>query len=188
MTRRLLIVILSLMFCHPFADAQREILDMGAARDFCDSSPLDEIEGIWYYVEDDVKVLVRRNTLDDSVYDIQVVETPDCRLRPGELLGKMHVSADPRQFRMSLFTNRSKGGLLSDERECLAVLGKDGESLRIKGKKYKISLRSLYLLPRFWRMVRVVVDNPLDDLPRGLVKIYPSYDGNGSTRRSPRYL
>lgn len=168
-------------------DGVSRIMDMGMAKEYCDDALLDDIEGVWHYVEDDVKVLVKKRDLTEGVYDMIVVETPDCRLRHGEKIGSISVSADASMFRMEVFTSRKKD-ILSDLGECLAVLSKDKDALLIQPKKLKIRMRSLSILPRFWRMIRISVDNPLDKLPRGVVRIYPAYDGNGSSRRQPRYL
>lgn len=183
----------SLLFCLTLslAAARTPVMDERAARDYCDREILDEVEGIWHYVEDDVKVLVSRDKDGTGNYRITVLETPDCRVSPGDVIGRLVPSADRRQFRMELYTD-CRSGLLTDTRECLATLGDDGNALLIKARKLKLKLRlrGLSLLPRFWRLVSIGYDksDPLEKLPRGMVRIYPSFDGDGSGLRAPRYL
>lgn len=164
--------------------------DMGAAVELCDSSPLDPVEGVWLYPDDNVTVLVlRRESSEQSFteYDLTVVSSSDCRLSPGDLLGRLTASADPSRFRLTLFTVR-KDASLTLPGECLATLDVLKEALFVQSRKLKIRIGINTLLPRFWRIAKVSVDNPLDRLQPGMVRIYPSYDGNGSSRRKPRYL
>lgn len=161
--------------------------DIDYARQWCDATVLAGPEGIWEFPEDETTVLVSRSSNRKGFYDIFVISTPDCRLHAGDLLGELRNSVDRNKFRLSLFCRR-KDNLLTDSRECLATLSDDGYAMHIAGKKYKISLRNIYILPKFWRMVRVSVDNPLDKLPEGMVKVYPSPDGNDSRRGEIRVL
>ncbi|MDE5877727.1 MAG: hypothetical protein K2H47_09580 [Muribaculaceae bacterium] len=166
------------------------VCDVIGAREWCDTTALHPIEGIWIYPEDNVTVLVRR--LPDSdrpayrKYDICVIDTPDCSMTPGESIGILEATADSKSFRLRLFTKRKKG-ILTGLTDCAARLA-DEENLRVETPKFKFRLGSLSVLPKFWRMVRVSIDNPASRLPAGMVRIYPSYDGNGSSRSTPRYL
>ncbi len=166
------------------------ICDIIGAREWCDTTALQPIEGIWIYPEDNVTVLVRRLSDTDRIayrtYDICVVDTPDCSMTPGESIGFLEGTADAKAFRLRLFTKRKKGKL-SGLLDCAARLS-DDENLRVESPKFKFRLGSLSILPKFWRIVRVSIDNPASKLPVGMVRIYPSYDGNGSSRSTPRYL
>lgn len=162
-------------------------LDMTAARAYCDSAPLAPIEGIWQYPDDGVTVLIRRDTADPRRYEVKAIESEDTRVSSGDVIGTIEESPDPNRFRLTLATEAHKG-LTGKSAECLASLSKDAGALHIKMKKRTISLNPSWILPRFWRMVRVKTRDPLDKLPAGMVKVYPGYDGNGSSRRSPRYL
>ncbi|MDE6772767.1 MAG: hypothetical protein K2J49_09210, partial [Muribaculaceae bacterium] len=84
--------------------------------------------------------------------------------------------------------------ILSNPRSCIATLSKDGETIILdkeeKSLKLRFSLNPSILLPKMWRIVRIgtSTSKPKANPPAGMVRIYPSYDGNGSSRRSPRYL
>ena len=174
--------------------------DMERAKEICDSAALSAPEGIWLYPDDNVTVLVLRKDISSPSalpeFELSVIETTDVSLRPGERIGSLHSTADPRKFTMRLFTDRRKG-VLSKPESCIVTLGNDSETLMLpKKKKSKLrirySLNPASLLPKMWRIVRFGISsgNGTDNeqAPVGLVKIYPSYDGNGSSKRDIRYL
>ncbi len=173
------------------AGARTGVRDIQEARDICDSRPLTAPEGIWLYPDDQVTVLIFASSAagPNSLpqYDITVVDSSDVRMSPGTVIGKIESTPDVQNYKMTLFTSR-KGNIPVSPRECLATLDKDGDVFYVKGKKLKIRFNPMSLLPRFWRIARISTGNPLQRLPAGMVRIYPSYDGNGSSRRSPRVL
>lgn len=156
-------------------------------RDWCDSNVLSPIEGIWEYPEDGARVLIMADPKNPSTYSITVISTPDCRLEYGDVIGRIHPSVDNKQFRLEQWTRKEKF-IFSKAENCVATLSSDGESLRVKSPKLKFKVNLYTLLPRFWRIVRVSYKNPVDDLPVGLIKVYPGYDHNGSLRRKTRIL
>lgn len=171
--------------------------DIDMARRICDSIPIEQPEGIWIYPDDNVTVLVLRDARISSTalqsYSISVIETSDCSLKPGDIIGKLHATPNEGKFKIELFTQRKKG-ILSNPRSCIATLSKDGETIILdkeeKSLKLRFSLNPSILLPKMWRIVRIgtSTSKPKANPPAGMVRIYPSYDGNGSSRRSPRYL
>jgi len=173
--------------------------DMGRAIEICDSMPLDHPEGVWRYPDDNVTVLIARDVLQshpgEDVYAISVIATDDCRLSTGETIGFLKSTASPDKYVMTLYTER-KNPVLAKPMECVVTLGKDKETFILPEKKSKwprlrFSINPSTLLPRMWRIVRFGVSGPdrsEKSAPIGLIKIYPSYDGNGSSRRTPRYL
>lgn len=160
----------------------RDVSDMGAARDWCDSAMLHRIEGIWEFTADETKVLVRRMPGRTTEYEIIVIESPDVRLHPGEAIGSIKASASASKFDMFLCTGR-RNDLPGDPRHCLVTLDDKNGVMITESSKIKLSLSSRWFLPSFWRALRVSVKNPLDALPRGLVRIYPV-----ENRREPDYL
>lgn len=157
------------------------------ARRWCDTRPLSAVEGIWEYPQDGARVLIRKDISTPGSYSIIMLSTPDCRLEPGDTIGRLSPSADPRQFRLRQMTRKEDHTLIKPC-DCAASLSSDGESLRVKSLKIKLKININTLLPRFWRLVRISVSDPVEDLPAGLVKIYPGYDHNGSLRRKIRVL
>lgn len=167
------------------------ISDMASAREYCDGKPLRPVEGIWSFPQDHISVLIasddnHRSTAADS-YTLYVVESEDCRLRPGDVAGKMEATPDPQKFKLSLYTRRT-GKILGMPIDCVATMREEGESLIVKAPDIKIKINPMVLFSKFWRLVRIRIDNPVESLPAGMLRIYPGYDGNGSLRRIPRYL
>ena len=156
------------------------------AMEFCDKADLQPIEGLWTYPEDDVTVLIFRSEDKKVLYDIFVVEAASCLLSAGMRIGELHASADPDKYTLKLFTS-IKNGLPAAPCDAVATYSESKESLTFKRSSLKFRINPTRLLPSFWRLVSVSVKSP-DPAPEGMIKIYPSYDGNNSTRRGPRYL
>lgn len=167
-----LMICIPTMFCHGTASARNTVGSMEEARLYCDRNELEEPEGIWEFPEDETRVLVIRDPGKAGTFDIIILSTPDCRLEPGERIGSLRQSADNRKFHLSLFARRNFG-ILSDLHSCLAELKEKDNSLFIHPRKIKISFRSLWFLPRFWRSLRIRIEDPAADIPHGLVRVYP---------------
>ncbi|MCM1153036.1 MAG: hypothetical protein NC328_05230 [Muribaculum sp.] len=161
--------------------------DMAAAEDLCDSMPISGPEGIWSFPEDNVIVLIMPDDTSQGEFRISVVQSDDCRLVPGEVIGCLKPSADADKFTLSLFTSR-KRGRLSAPADCAATLVEKEEAIYIEKRKIKLKFNPLGFLPYFWRSIRFSISDPVKQIPNGMVRIYPSYDGNGSSLRKPRYL
>lgn len=185
MTRILIIISAMISSCIFSAGAQR--FSEENARIWCDNNPLHEIEGIWEYPEDNARVLIQADKNVPGAFSLTVISTPDCRLSPGDVIGRLYPSVDSRQFRLEQWTRKDNLSLIKPH-DCTATLSSDGESIRVKSAKLKFKINPNILLPRFWRIVRFSFNNPVDELPAGLVKIYPGYDHNGSLRRKIRIL
>ena len=161
----------------------KEISDMGAAIDWCDQAMLDRIEGIWEYPSDYTSVLIRKSNTEKGHYDILVVESADTRLNPGDKIGYLKSSPDPDKFEMGLYRTKLESGVFAELGKCLAQFNEGKDALLTQGRGIKFSLGSRYLLPSFWKLVRISVKDPLSNLPKGLVRIYPK-----TKRLQPDYL
>lgn len=164
-----------------------EYIDLLSSRRYCDTAPLYPAEGIWEYPEDGLTVLIRHRSASAGIYDVVAIDSEDTRISPGNVIGRLESTPDPRQFRMILHTKARKG-VLGSPVQCLATLSAEGDALFVKSKKTKVIFNPALLLPRFWRVARIRTSDPLEKLPAGMIKVYPSYDGNGSSRHHPRYL
>lgn len=196
---RIISVIILLIAALPvFAQGVRAY-DIDRAMEICSSLPLDNLEGVWLYPEDKVTVLIlRKDNFSASlpVYEISVVESDDTNLLPGEVIGNIESTAESGKYKITLFTERTKN-ILQKSNSCTASLSKDTDALILKGNKsnklkLRLNLNVTRLLPNFWRFVRISTNtgsnSSSSETPVGMVKLYPSYDGNGSSRRQPRYL
>ena len=176
------VVLLLTALVAVFSISAQHIADMEAARTYCDTAPLQRIEGIWDMTTADCKVLICRNPASDSEYDIIVLESDDSRLLPGDVLGTVKASANPDQFKLTLNTGFKWNA------ECLATLSSDDMSLRIERPKRKLKLSPYMLLHKFWGLFRYESDTPTDRLQQGMVRLYPRGVGDSANRFHIRYL
>lgn len=187
MNLRLVLICMVVWLTASEASASRPIADYVEAKELCDKTDLRPVEGLWTYPEDDVTVLVMRNPDKKGIYEIIVVEAADCSLRPGMELGELRESADPDKFTLKLFT-AVKNGTLQVPCEAVATFHENKDCITVKKKSgVNIRINPTRLLPSFWRLASVSLKSN-ESAPEGMIKIYPSYDGNGSSRRAPRYL
>lgn len=173
--------------------------DPEMAEEICRQRPLESVEGIWLYPDDKVTVMIL-NESDKEIansfpeYVISVVDTSDARLHPGDVIGRLYATSEDKTFRIELSTE-SKNSLLLKPKSVLATLSKEGDTFLIKKQKSPFKGRLNFnfnrLLPGFWKIVSAGINSSGSNqiqAPVGMVKIFPSYDGNGSSRRKVRYL
>lgn len=161
--------------------AQR-IIDMQSACEYCDRAMLHRVEGIWEYPADNTRVLVRRAPGSETRYDIIAIETPDCRMEPGDVVGYLMQTASPTKFEFGMYRDK-KNGILSELGKGAATLTDSDNTITVESRKFKISLASRWFLPQFWRALRIKIDDPASKLPSGMVRIYPQ-----TSRPQPDYL
>lgn len=172
--------------------------DMGEAMEICTNRALDNLEGIWIYPDDGVTVLIMRSDNSEKIsslpeYTISVIEGEDCRLLPGDIIGNLKATAGANSYTIELFTEE-KNRIFLKPYSCLATLSRDGDELIIKKQKspfkFRLNLNFNRLLTGFWKIASIGINRNQQNTepPAGMVKIFPSYDGNGSSKRSPRYL
>lgn len=188
-----------LFFAGNICDAGNPIAyDMEMAKEICLNSALDHLEGIWIYPDDHVTVLILKKDSQGKVsslpeYDIRVIDGEDARLAPGVSIGTLYATPNANVFKIELMTEE-KNKILCKPYSCLANLSKDHDNLIIKKTKspfrLRLNLNFNRLLTGFWKIVSVGTNKNYQNLeaPAGMVKIFPSYDGNGSSKRKPRYL
>lgn len=149
------------------------------------------VEGIWEFTEDRVQVAIIRSNFDElPEYDLIVVDSYNGTLLPGSTLGCLSASAKSGEYKLKLSTRHSTRLKSNNFRECKANIGEDGYSMTItpvKGK-LRITFSPMTILPNFWRVLKINERENRDLPAAGFIKIFPSYDGNGSSRFSPRTL
>lgn len=191
---------LCICFSMGLSASNHSVYDIGKARELCDSLPLDNIEGIWICPDDNVTVLMlrKKHTPPASLpeYEMTVVESTEANASPGDIIGNLKATSDMKKYDVELFTKKKKG-ILTNPKKCVATLSSDGEFMRMarsssSGIRLRFNLNPSYLLPRLWRSIFRISTSGSSEGPSkyegGMLKIYPSYDGNGSDRRKPRYL
>lgn len=176
------ILILATVLSMPFMASGADICDEGQAREYCDTTTLHRIEGIWEFPDDQTRVLIQRHAADNR-YNMVVVASADCRLTPGMILGSAKPTAEPGTYELAI-SRKKVGGVLTDPGKCRARLADNESSLTFKPRKLSLNIGSFYLLPRFWRMFRFKINDV--EIPKGMVRVYPVPYGSKSLE--PVYL
>ncbi len=162
--------------------------DPVAARAYCDKAPLMDPEGLWEYPEFNVQVLIVRDDEDASSFGIWIIDSENCTLSPGDRLGTLSPSLKTGEFKLNIFTS-VKNGKLCASKDALASFSEKDEAIFVDKFKIKFSFNPFGFLPsHLRRLFRLKTENPADKIKTGLKRIYPSYDGNGNSRRRPIYL
>lgn len=154
------------------ADAGESATTIPVAREWCDTEVLSPVEGIWEYPADGVVVLIRRNGLKASTYDITVLESEDPRLGNGICIGHLIETPEKDCFRLSQYRLR-KGDILTGMIDCVAKLTSDKGGITVSAPKLRFRMNPSILLPGFWKIVRFSLTAPTDNIPVGLVRRYP---------------
>ena len=167
-------------------------IDISEAKELCDELPLQPVEGLWDFPEENMTVMVMRGedasgNTSAARYAVTVVETPDVRLVPGDTIGWMEASVDPKIFRMTLYTRKNLYTLMQPA-NILARLADDGRALQLKAEKWGLKLSRISFLTSFWRSIKLQHDNPLKQLPVGMRRVYPLPEQLPSDSREIRYL
>lgn len=174
-------ILLSISFIAGAESREPQIADYGAAVDYCRTKPLKGPEGLWIFPDDLSKVMIIGEENNPYKFNIYVVESDDCRLKPGEKIGEMEQSAAKGKFTLSLFTSRNKN-ILTDMRRCLAEYNTGAGRILIHPRSVKFSLRNSLrtslqpfdILPKFWLLFNAKVNDPAAALPTGLIRLYPN--------------
>ena len=159
---------------------------------YCDTCPIDKLEGLWAFPDDEILLWIKKCS--DAVeyskrfqYQVIAVEAEDQYIVPGSIIGYLSITPDADQYRMWLFTD-CHNTIFSKPQDCVATLIEDGYGIAFTKKEHRVTINPMGLLPNFWRIIKVQTSDPKKTQKRGFIKVYPSYDGNGSMRNSPRYL
>lgn len=145
----------------------------------------DPAVGIWHFPDDGVDVVILP---DDGCrsFRMTVADSDVPSLRPGHLMATLDATAEPRTYRLT-FAGRDIGKILKGTK-CVARVSADGEGMAVKSSGISLRLNPLGVLTRFTRLLRLSVDLPLESAPDGLLRIYPTYDNAGGSRRRPTIL
>ncbi len=150
---------------------------------------LQPMEGVWEYPNENMKLAIERWKGDGNVaYRIVLLASADIELLPGAVVGYMAPSADPKKFKLWIYTERGKDGLKSPM-ECVATLSADGTSLIFDPPhiKMKVRINLARVFTKIFRGVSVTPEKVEEKLPVGFRKVFPA-NGNGEKFNEIRYL
>lgn len=160
----------------------QKISDAGAAREYCDTTALQRIEGIWEMTTKECSVLISRDGNSRDHYIMTVIDSRDARILPGTVIGNIETSADPNQFLLTM------KGDLKLKIKCLATLSSDDMALHIEKPRHRLKFSPTLLLSRFWRLFRYESDSPAERIKNGLIRLYPRGINNQSNDFRVKYL
>ena len=151
--------------------------------------PLQQLEGIWEYPNEEMKLAIERYSGEQNVaYRIILLESTDLELLPGTVVGYIAPSADAKKFQLWIYTQSSQTGLKAPM-ECVATLSADATSLTFVPPHYKMKVRinMIRFFTNIFRGVSVIPEKVEEKLPVGFRKVYPA-NGNGEPFNEIRYL
>lgn len=151
--------------------------------------PLQLLEGIWEYPNEDMKLAIERYDGEQNIaYRIIMLESSDLELLPGTVVGYIAPSADAKKFQLWMYTQSSKVGLKAPL-ECVATLSADATSLTFVPPHYKMKVRinMIRFFTNIFRGVSVIPEKVEEKLPVGFRKVFPA-NGNGEKFNEIRYL
>lgn len=144
----------------------------------CDAMDLQPIEGIWYYPDEMMTVVVERcpdsfNKMSNH-YRMVLVSANDMSLLPGTVIGYCVQSADRNKYKLWMYSEQ-RGSLIANPQMCVAELNVDKDELLIERSEIKVRVRVNFsrFLPNLFKGVSVVASKNDINVPEGFRKIYP---------------
>lgn len=149
----------------------------------CDALDLQPIEGIWYYPDEKMTVVIERCS--DAVtsmiadYRIVLVSAADMSLLPGTVIGYCVQSGVHKKFRMWLYCEQDYD-ILENPQMCVATFNEDSGELLVERSEVKVKVRINFsrFLPRLFRGISIVPTKKEVEVPEGFRKVYPAIEGD----------
>ena len=151
--------------------AAQEICD-AAARRYCDTNPIERIEGIWQLTGDSGRTVMIRRTAERGNYVMTSLSCDDARILPGDTLATLTFTPDPTRFRLRM---KFGPGIAAISQTCAATLVDGDRGLTVEKPGFRFSLSPRLMFSEFWRLF-FYFDNPARRLPSGMIRLYPQPD------------
>lgn len=151
-------------------------MDREAATAYCDSMPIRDPEGMYFWPEKGSVVLLRacRYKADTPVaYEIINLESPDILMPPGQVVGYLFSSSTAEDYHLYVYEHIDKEAVTSP-RHMAATFEPMQQSFKFQGRKTSVSINPLSLIPHLRSLLRIKSENPVNDIPDGLRRIYPA--------------
>ena len=167
-------------------------MDETAMMRWCDTSPVQGLEGVWYYPAENVTMGIRRceysHPHNDCYVIIMLANDNDLELLPGTVMGHIEQSAVSNRFKLTLFSERDHVTLLRPV-EMVAALNDKSDELTFDPPHWNVKVRVnlVRFLPTIFGKlagVSVIPEIKGERLPIGFKKVYP----NVQRRERVRYL
>lgn len=144
----------------------------------CDATDLQPLEGIWFYPDEMMTVVVERyvNPMSEASreYRIVLVSSNDMSLLPGTVIGYCSQTADTNKYRLWIYGEQD-GTVLENPQMCVATLNNDETELLIERSEVNMRVRVNFsrFLPKLLRGISVSPAKKEVEVPEGFRKLYP---------------
>lgn len=167
-------------------------INLTQAQKWCDTTALHSLEGIYYFPSNECVVLIKANDrhplLPPSCYHIINIESQNILIAPGQIIGYLFPTGDPAQFRLTLYSHITDGGL-KKPRDYAARFSPQQAALTYDKPKTRIKFNPLALIPKLNRIIRISHDDPTNNIREGFIRIYPINTSSPlSAPMLPRYF
>ncbi len=167
-------------------------INLTQAQKWCDTTALHSLEGIYYFPSNECVVLIKANDrhplLPPSCYHIINIESQNILIAPGQIIGYLFPTGDPAQFRLTLYSHITDGGL-KKPRDYAARFSPQQAALTYDKSKTRIKFNPLALIPKLNRFIRISHDDPTNNIREGFIRIYPINTSSPlSAPMLPRYF
>lgn len=170
--------------------AAEPALSVASAREWCDTTALTGLSGIYIWPDREAIVLVRPASANVSnpVYHLICLESPDIYAPPGTLIGVLTPTAAGSSYKLEAYSRfDEKGESRRNKYTAKADLSK-GEIV-LSSARLKATVRPLSLIPGLRGIVNLSRENPASSQPHALTRIYPlSASGRDNDLLWPRYF
>lgn len=169
---------------YPFRGEVLRGYDEDSVRARCDATDLQPIEGMWYYPDEEMTVVVERCNSSERDYRIVLVSAEDMSLLPGTVIGYCKPTADSKKYKMWIYGEQLMN-VLENPQLCLGELSNDAKQLIIKRSDVELRVRVNFtqFLPKLLKGISIYSSGKKEvEVPEGFVKVYPT------PRNKVRYL
>lgn len=180
-----MMIIYLLFIISPAAGAETRVqasaprlapVTMKQAREWCDTTALHSLEGLYFFPAQGSVVLVKardRNPLvPPAEYIIVNIESRNILISPGQVTGYLYPTGDPMRFRLTLYTRATDAGLKRPKNFAVKYQPQQA-TLTYEKPSTRFTFNPLALLPGLTRLLRLTHTDPAKNLAEGLVRIYP---------------
>lgn len=136
----------------------------------------DRIEGLWYYPDEKLTLAIEKFDSDNKgvCYRLVVVDSENCAVDCGSIMGYMEQSASPEKLKMWLYSGITED-LLVNPVECVATVDDDFSTILIDrpSVKLRFSINLTQFLPSIFKGVRMYPRYESEKIKPGFKKIMP---------------
>lgn len=144
----------------------------------CDETDLQPIEGIWYYPDEKMTIVIER--CNDALvgaladYRLVLVSAADMSLLPGTIIGYCTQSAERSKYRLWLYSEQCDD-VLENPQKCVASFNEARGEILVERSELKIKVRVNFsrFLPQLLKGISIVPTKSEVKVPEGFRKIYP---------------